>query len=142
MLLSDLPFPVTVVAPDGWARYEPTHECLRAWGVNGIRQYNRIGFIVADAEGMVWRLVQIVPERELSFWERLGFRSGRIPVRIVIEAIGDDPIAVFREHFLVALAKDDDCLTQFHSAERIKRVLGSTDSIPRLMAALHKMGVT
>ena len=64
-----------------------------------------------------------------------------LPTEVTVEAMSGDPLAVFREHCLKALEKDDDCLTQFHSEEKIKRVLGSADSLPKLLTTLQKMRV-
>src|SRR5262245_36701674 len=117
MLLTDLPFPVTIVAPDGWAQYEKAAEDIRYWGVRGIRKYSRIGFIVADAKGSVWRMVNMVPERKLRIWEHFSVMPVLVPTSVTVEPADGDALAVFRDHFTKALEKDDDILTQSHTKE-------------------------
>ncbi|SRR6266436_388699 len=142
MLLTDLQFPVTIVAPDGWAQYTKTADHIRDWGLHGVRKYSRIGFIAADAKGSVWRMTRIEPERKVRIWERFRLMPVRVPTKITMEAIEGDPLAIFREHLTRSLEKDDDSLTQFHSQEKIKGVLSSAASLPKLLTTLHRMHVT
>ena len=142
MFLTDLPFPVTIVAPDGWVRHTKAADDIRNWGISGVRKYSRSGFIVADANGSVWRMVNIVPERKLTLWERFRTVPVLVPTKVTVEPVDGDSLTVFREHFAKALEKDDDSLTQFHTEEKIKSVVSSADSLPKLLATLHKMRVT
>jgi hypothetical protein len=112
------------------------------WSPGGISKYNRFGFIVADSSGAVWRMVQIEPERRITLWDRFPLRIVLIPVRITVERLAGDPLQLFREQFAKALEKDDDCLTQFHSEEKIKAILDGADSLAKLTKTLHKMRVT
>ncbi len=142
MLLTDLPFPVTVVAPDGWAEYTKAPDDIRNWGMTGIRKYNRIGFIVADGKGAVWRMVAIQAQGKVSLWDRLRLMPALVPAEVTLEPVSGDPLAIFRDAFLKALEKDDDSLTQFHSTEQIKDLLSSADSLSKLLSTLHRMRVT
>ena len=102
----------------------------------------RLGFIVADSSGTVWRMVRIEPERRITLWDRFPLRIAQIPVGIIVEEVPGDPLQVFREQFTRALEKDDDALTQVQSADRIKAALNASESLPKLTQALHRMRVT
>ena len=65
-----------------------------------------------------------------------------VPTKVTVEPVAGDSLAVFREHFASALEKDDDSLTQFHTEEKIKSVISSADSLPKLLKTLHKMRIT
>ena len=142
MQLNELPFPVTIVATDGWAAYQESPEDVRLWSPGAIAGYNRLGFIVADSSGTVWRSVRIEPQRRITLWDRFPLRIVRVPARVSVEKVAGDPLQLFREQFAKALEKDDDCLTQFHSEEKIKAILNGADSLAKLTKALHEMRVT
>ncbi|HZR21505.1 MAG TPA: hypothetical protein VFE51_29760 [Verrucomicrobiae bacterium] len=142
MQLNELPFPITIVAQDGWAACKESLDEVRMWSVGAIASYNKLGFIVADSSGAMWRLTRIEPERRITLWDRLPLRIVSVPVRITVESLAGDPLQLFREQFAKALEKDDDCLTQFHSEEKIRAVLNGTESLVKLTKTLHKMRVT
>ncbi len=110
--------------------------------MTGIRKYNRIGFIVADGKGAVWRMVAIQAQGKVSLWDRLRLMPALVPAEVTLEPVSGDPLAIFRDAFLKALEKDDDSLTQFHSTEQIKDLLSSADSLSKLLSTLHRMRVT
>ena len=70
MLLTDLAFPVTIVATDGLAEYTKAADDIRAWGTTGIRKYTQLGFVVADSKGSLWRMVRMEPQRKIRIWDR------------------------------------------------------------------------
>lgn len=112
------------------------------WTPSAINGYNKLGFMVADANGAVWRMVRIEPERRITLWDRMPWRFVVVPVRIAVEGVAGDPLQVFRGQFAQALENDDDCLTQFHSEEKIRAILDSSASLPKLTQTLHRMRVT
>ncbi len=142
--LLELAFPVTIVAQDGWAEYVATPDGRERWSVTAIRKYNRIGFIVADSEGAVWRLERIEPIQQITLLDRLRavFQHHLIAVRIMLERADGDPLTVFRAHFAKALENNDDSLTQFHSSDKLAAVINGAVSLPKLLTTLHKMRVT
>lgn len=144
MKLTELAFPITIVAPDGWASYSMTPHENEKWSIPAIRKYNKIGFIVVDSRERAYRLVSIVPESPITAWERLRaiFSSRPRPVHINVELMEGDGLSIFREHFLRALSLDDDCLSQFHSKEKIGAIVRETTPLSKLMARLAKMRVT
>jgi hypothetical protein len=142
MLLSQLTFPVTFVAPDGWVNYSTSKDNVSQWSLNAIRKYNRIHFIVADSEGTVWKLKDIEPIAKITF---LGWlRSFFYPITVVIhlEREEGDPLEIFKTHFIAALKKDDDVLTQHHSRDKIICILNKAKSLKELTEQLYKMNIT
>jgi hypothetical protein len=65
-----------------------------------------------------------------------------LPAKVNLEPWLGDPLIAFREQFEKALESDDDSLTQFHSEEKLRKLLTKADSLPKLLSALHKLRVT
>jgi hypothetical protein len=143
MNIFELEFPVTIVAKDGWATRWKESADNRIWNIHAIRKYKKIGFIAVDGKAKVWRLLDIRAGRAVHFWEQAisYFWSCRVPVQITVTEVEGDPLKIFSEEFLQALARDDDLLTQFHTKEQIVDVLKSAVSLPEAISTLSKMRV-
>ena len=141
MLITDLPFPITIVAPDGWAEFFERDLDAQSWNSVAIRKYSRIGFVVADAGGSVWDLVSLSPREKLSFFDRLRFQPRRIPTDVKVQEVDGPALDAFRESLRKALLADSDCMTQFCSKEKILSVISGANSVQSLSQQLHKMRV-
>jgi hypothetical protein len=141
MLLTDLPFPVAIVAPTGWASYFHKAEDVRAWNSVAIRKYSRDRFVVADARGGVWNLVELIPTEKVSFFDRFRFQPRPVQTLVHLEAAEGAPLETFQDRLRHALERDCDVMTQFKSKDEILEWIESAESVQSLMAKLHKMRV-
>ena len=143
MDIFSLKFPLALVAPDGWVELWRKAETRRNWSLGGIQKYRKLGFIVADGDGHVWRLTSVELSRPIGVWARIKavFSLESFPVQIEVTKAEGDPLEVFRTAFLAALEEDDDILKQFHSAEKIEAVVSSATSLSDLLARLKRMRI-
>jgi hypothetical protein len=141
MLIADLPFPITIVAPDGWAEFLKTVDDARSWNSVAIRKYNQIGFLVADASGSVWVLDKLTTLEKPSLLDRIRFQPRRLLTDVALRSVDGLPLDVFRDRLRVALSADSDVMTQFCSHEKIVTAIDRATSVAGLTATLHKMRV-
>lgn len=139
MLITDLPFPVAIVAPDGWAEFFNSAESAQMWNSVAIRKYSRIGFTVADASGSIWDLIQLTPRKKPSFFDRFRLQPRSTLTDVHLEGILDRPFEVFCERLRIALSTDSDCMTQFTSKEKILSAIDGAKSVLELSQQLRKM---
>nr|WP_315259502.1 hypothetical protein [uncultured Duganella sp.] len=141
MLLTDLPFPVVIVAPTAWASYFQKADDVRAWNSVAIRKYSRDRFIVADANGGIWNLLELIPTEVVSFFDRFRLQPRPIPTLVHLEAVEGPPLETFQERLRHALEHDCCLMTQFKSKEEILKWIETAESVESLTAKLHKMQV-
>jgi len=141
VLIADLPFPIMIVAPDGWAECLNTVDDARSWNSVAIRKYNRIGFLVADASGAVWVLEKLTPLEKPSLLDRIRFQPRRLLTEGTLRCVDGLPLDVFRDRLRIALSADSDAMTQFCSHEKIVAAIDRATSVTGLIASLHKMRV-
>jgi hypothetical protein len=138
----DLPFPITIVAPDGWAELLKTVDDAVSWNSVAIRKYNRVGFLIADASGAVWTLERLVPLEKPSVFDLLRLQPRRLRTEVILRGTDGQPLEVFRDRLRVALSADSDVMTQFCSREKILAALDAATSVAALSQSLHKMRAT
>jgi hypothetical protein len=92
VLLTELPFPIAIVAADGWASHFLKSDEVRAWNSVAIRKYTRVRFIVADASGGIWKLVELVPSKKPSFFDRIRLQPRPIPTLVYLDVAEDQPL--------------------------------------------------
>jgi hypothetical protein len=141
MLVTDLPFPIVIVAPDGWAEFIENCDDVKSWNSIAVRKYSRIGFIVADASGSVWDLVNLALLGKTSLFDRFRLQPRRIPTEVHPKATVGCPLDVFCDRLRNALSADSDWMTQFCSKEKIRSVIDGADSVQGLSQNLRKSRV-
>ena len=141
VLLTELQFPVTIVAVTGWASYFQKADDVQSWNSVAIRKYTRFPFIVADAGGQVWKLVSLVPVQKPSLFDRFRLQPRPVPTLVHLEPAEGPALTVFKDQLRQALERDCDVMTQFVSKENILKVINSADTVGALAARLHKMRI-
>lgn len=139
MLISDLPFPIAIVAPDGWAELLKKVGDAEAWNAVAIRKYNRIGFVVADASGSVWTLEKLTAREKPSLLDRFRLQPRPLPTDVALCGADGQPLEVFQNRLREALAANSDVMTQFCSREKISAAIEGATSVTALSDNLHKM---
>lgn len=142
MRIVDLPFPITIVAPDGWAEFLKTVDDALSWNSVAIRKYNRIGFLVADASGAVWTLERLVPLEKPSVFDLFRVQPRRLPTEVILRGTDGQPLEVYRDRLRIALSADSELMTHFCSREKIIAALDAATSVAALSRNLHKMRAT
>jgi hypothetical protein len=123
VLIADLPFPIAIVAPDGWGKLLKKADDAQAWNAVAIRKYNRIGFVVADASGSIWTLEKLTPREKPSFLDRFRLQPRRLPTDVALLGTNGQPLEIFKERLRQALAADSDVMTQFALVRRLSLLL-------------------
>lgn len=143
MDIFSLQFPLAIVAPDGWVELWRKPDSHRGWSLGGIKKYRKLGFVVADGAGQVWRLTELAPSQPISVWAHLKavFSLAQFPVQIEVTQAEGAPLEIFKSAFLAALKKDDDILTHFRSAKEIEAQVASASSLSDLLVRLRRMRV-
>ena len=139
MLIADLPFPITIVAPDGWAEFLKSVDDAISWNSVAIRKYNSIGFVVADSSGSVWVLERLTPREKPSLFDRIRLRPPRLLTDVTLRGVDGQPLEVFRDRLRIALSAGSDVMTQFCSREKIVAAIDHATSVAELSKDLHKM---
>ncbi|MTW11088.1 hypothetical protein GM658_10785 [Pseudoduganella eburnea] len=120
MMVTDLPFPIVIVAPDGWAELIENGNDANSWNSIAIRKYSGIGFIVADASGSVWDLVSLTPIRKPTLFDRFRLQPRPIVTDVLLKGTIGHPLAIFCERLRDALSADSDCMTHIWTPPRLQ----------------------
>ena len=93
-----------------------------------------------DCRDRAWQVDSVAPLSHKSTVAKLiaGFCNRKIPVRITVRLITEDPLQVVLKALTVAIDADDDILTQFTEAAELKNNVGTAHSFEALIGVLKE----
>ena len=136
MKLQELKYQVIVLSEDGWLHCSKKTDELRCWSPFAIKKYNRIGFLVIDAEWQLWNSTQLEPQQKLSFLK--CFFGSKVPVVVHLGPIENEPASKFKQVFATAMSCDDDIIAQFESPDEIKKAIERSVTLESIVQQLQK----
>jgi len=112
--------------------------------MTAISKYRRLGFIVVDHEGQVWRMDSISIEPPLSAWQAPLSRllNARHSVRLDLLPVQSDALATLKTSLSEAITNGGDLHTQTQSAESIIKRIDEASSAADVLGVLRRCRIT
>jgi hypothetical protein len=146
MNLDLVSFPALIMADDGWVEYADRKEDLEFWSAHALKKYNQRTLLLYDSENRAWRVVGILPCRDLNVLEKmLAVITGgpKLQVQFNLTRVQDAPLRAVRDMLCAAIDEDDDVLTQNLDQEQRRELitnLRSAENFRDLASALRWVG--
>ena len=133
-------FPALIIADDGWVEYVGGPERLSAWTAYAVVKYRKRQIVLYDSQDKAWRVISILsPESSILLKLIASFWNPKVPVELIVER-SDDPREAVRQILFTAIDADDDILTQFEDATKLKEATSKANSFKELVATLLSKG--
>jgi hypothetical protein len=134
-------FPLLIVASDGWVDYVKKDKDIGAFNYIAIKKYNKLKPLIFDAAESVWQITEISPNKPLSLLDKIlayTFYHPLIPVSFQVNKITDRPMDIIKDALTQAIDADDDILTQWTTADELKKAVRDANSFDSLIANMKK----
>jgi len=138
MNIADIVYPVVIVAPDGWIAVLVASR-QRQWRFSAIRKYQKIGFLVASADGSVWSLERIECARPRGFLKPalIAITNGSLPIEVCLVPCAGG-FCEFKTALVAAIDTGGDVYGQRHSTARICDSIKNADSFQAVLVVLKR----
>jgi hypothetical protein len=133
-------FPALVVADDGWVSHVHNKEEISTWTRSVVAKYDARRVVLYDSQDRAWEIESIAPANGKGVFTNLlgAFHDRKVPVRLVVRPVSEDPLRVIHQALIAAIDADDDILTQWTEPSDLKSVVQKADSFASLLEALKE----
>ncbi len=137
--INKISFPVLVVADDGWMDFKTDSKGLSRWNCIAINKYNKRKVLLYDSSDTLWSLIEIIPEKPVTFLRLLlaeTFYNPTVDVSFKLEKIKDNITDKIFAAINKAIDADDDSTTQFTEADDLKKSIEGKSSFNDIVTEL------
>src|SRR6266487_4564876 len=110
MQIDALPFPILLIADDGWGEHVKTAAEIAKWTRVAVMKYESRKMVVLDAEDNAWKVTRITTDPPLNRLRRFfahTIYNPKVPVRIEVDPLLITPMEAAREALNRAIDADD-----------------------------------